>query len=71
MGRPSYLLKTIAVVGMAGIGKTTIVKALYNDPIITNYFETRAFVRLYKGGSSEYPKSKKIRCSDCFTAGCF
>ncbi|KAK4489463.1 hypothetical protein RD792_005272 [Penstemon davidsonii] len=36
----------ISVVGMAGIGKTTIVKTVYNEPVISDHFDFRAFLRM-------------------------
>ncbi|XP_051133306.1 putative late blight resistance protein homolog R1B-17 [Andrographis paniculata] len=42
--RSSYAI--ISVVGMAGIGKTTLVKQLFNDPLILNHFKYRAFVSI-------------------------
>ncbi|KAL0335797.1 UNVERIFIED_CONTAM: putative late blight resistance proteinR1A-4 [Sesamum radiatum] len=36
----------IPIVGMAGIGKTTLVKEVYGDPYILSHFEHRIFVSL-------------------------
>ncbi|KAI3454416.1 hypothetical protein Pfo_011079 [Paulownia fortunei] len=41
-GSPHLIMTPI--VGMAGIGKTTLAKEVYDDPIVLNYFEHRLFV---------------------------
>ncbi|KAK1359135.1 NB-ARC domain-containing protein [Heracleum sosnowskyi] len=37
-------LEVISIVGMAGLGKTTLATKLYNDPYVTSYFYVRAWV---------------------------
>ncbi|WOG95003.1 hypothetical protein DCAR_0314305 [Daucus carota subsp. sativus] len=37
-------LQVISIVGMAGNGKTTLVRKLYNDPYVVSYFHVRAWV---------------------------
>ncbi|KAK1357220.1 hypothetical protein POM88_050476 [Heracleum sosnowskyi] len=37
-------LEVISIVGMAGLGKTTLAKRLYNDPYVVSYFYVRAWV---------------------------
>nr|XP_017239557.1 PREDICTED: putative late blight resistance protein homolog R1B-16 [Daucus carota subsp. sativus] len=37
-------LEVISVVGMAGLGKTTLATRLYNDPYVMHYFYIRAWV---------------------------
>ncbi|KAL8063652.1 hypothetical protein ABFX02_01G040700 [Erythranthe guttata] len=39
-------LEVTTVVGMTGIGKTTLVKQVYNDPRVADVFETRLFVHV-------------------------
>ncbi|KAK6774287.1 hypothetical protein RDI58_029526 [Solanum bulbocastanum] len=48
-GGPSEL-DIITVVGMAGIGKTTLAKRAYNDPSVVNWFDVRAWITV----SQEY-----------------
>ncbi|XP_041999715.1 putative late blight resistance protein homolog R1B-16 [Salvia splendens] len=38
--------KAVALVGMAGIGKTTLARKLFEDPLILDYFECRAWVKV-------------------------
>ncbi|XP_057802141.1 probable disease resistance protein At1g58602 [Salvia miltiorrhiza] len=39
-----YYLKTVLIKGMAGIGKTTLAREIYNHPTIVKRFERRAWV---------------------------
>ncbi|XP_016492709.2 putative late blight resistance protein homolog R1B-12 [Nicotiana tabacum] len=39
-------LDVISLVGMPGIGKTTIAEKIYNDPIVTSHFDVRAQCRV-------------------------
>ncbi|KAK4727448.1 hypothetical protein R3W88_032365 [Solanum pinnatisectum] len=48
-GGPSEL-DIITIVGMAGIGKTTLAKRAYNDPSVVNWFDVRAWITV----SQEY-----------------
>lgn len=44
--RESLALQTVCVVGMGGIGKTTIAREVYNDSFILFRFDTRAWVTI-------------------------
>lgn len=37
-------LNVTLVIGMAGIGKTTLVKQVYDDPVVINHFDHRLFL---------------------------
>ncbi|KAL0354896.1 UNVERIFIED_CONTAM: Disease resistance protein RPP13 [Sesamum radiatum] len=43
-------LQLVSIVGMGGIGKTTLARTVYNDPLIVEKFEIRAWVTI----SQEY-----------------
>ncbi|XP_019156822.1 PREDICTED: disease resistance protein RPP13-like [Ipomoea nil] len=40
---PSKQLEVVTIKGMGGIGKTTLAKKIYEDPLITSYFDMRAW----------------------------
>ncbi|KAG8388539.1 hypothetical protein BUALT_Bualt02G0136000 [Buddleja alternifolia] len=41
-----YFHRVVPIVGMVGIGKTTIAKQVYEDPLILNHFDCRAWVTI-------------------------
>ncbi|KAK4436586.1 Disease resistance protein RPP13 [Sesamum alatum] len=49
-GEPSYKLDVVSIVGMGGIGKTTLARNIYDDAFIVYHFYTRAWVTI----SQEY-----------------
>ncbi|KAL0364749.1 UNVERIFIED_CONTAM: putative late blight resistance proteinR1A-4 [Sesamum angustifolium] len=51
-GQPSNALQVIPIVGMGGIGKTTLAQNLYDDPSVISHFDTRAWVTI----SQDYNK---------------
>ncbi|KAL7123358.1 hypothetical protein ACP275_01G101000 [Erythranthe tilingii] len=53
---PDYYYLVISVVGMTGIGKTSLVKQVYNDPLVIKEFETRLFLHI----GPDYTRSEDI-----------
>ncbi|XP_022847056.1 putative late blight resistance protein homolog R1A-3 [Olea europaea var. sylvestris] len=49
-------LQVISIIGMGGIGKTTIARSVYNDPLIEEHFHTRAWTSI----SHEYDERKVL-----------
>lgn len=39
-----YIVKVVSVVGMAGLGKTTLVRKVYNDPSVKENFDHHAWI---------------------------
>ncbi|KAL0421984.1 UNVERIFIED_CONTAM: putative late blight resistance proteinR1B-17 [Sesamum latifolium] len=54
IGQPSKVLQVIPIVGMGGIGKTTMARNLYDDPSVISHFDTRAWATI----SQDYNKQK-------------
>ncbi|KAH0675412.1 hypothetical protein KY285_023213 [Solanum tuberosum] len=50
----SRQLDVISLVGMPGIGKTTLAEKIYNDPVITSHFDVRAQCRVTQVYSWRY-----------------
>ncbi|XP_057801556.1 putative late blight resistance protein homolog R1A-3 [Salvia miltiorrhiza] len=44
--RPPYNLQVLPIVGMGGIGKTTLVKLVYSDKLIMEHFEIRGWLTI-------------------------
>ncbi|KAL7181152.1 hypothetical protein ACSBR1_040088 [Camellia fascicularis] len=42
-------LMVISIVGMAGLGKTTLAKNLYNDPLVVYHFHIRGWISVSQG----------------------
>ncbi|XP_031122061.1 uncharacterized protein LOC116025108 isoform X2 [Ipomoea triloba] len=52
----AVLTKVITIVGMTGIGKTTLATSVYNDPIVASHFDVRGWVTM----SREYNKTQTL-----------
>nr|XP_027076896.1 late blight resistance protein R1-A-like [Coffea arabica] len=46
--RGSKLLDLVSIVGMAGLGKTTLANRVYNDPLISSHFHILAWCTVYQ-----------------------
>ncbi|XP_019172709.1 PREDICTED: putative late blight resistance protein homolog R1A-4 [Ipomoea nil] len=49
-------LKVISIVGMVGIGKTTVAKNVYEDPSVASHFDVRGWVTI----PQDYDKSRML-----------
>ncbi|KAL2515480.1 putative disease resistance protein [Forsythia ovata] len=55
--KPHSELEVVSIVGMGGLGKTTLAKLTYNDSFIANHFDVRAWVVV----SQEYREQEVLK----------
>ncbi|KAL2515569.1 Disease resistance RPP8-like protein 3 [Forsythia ovata] len=55
--KPHSELEVVSIVGMGGVGKTTVAKLIYNDSLIANHFDVRAWVVV----SQDYPDQEVLK----------
>ncbi|XP_027180849.1 disease resistance protein RPM1-like [Coffea eugenioides] len=59
--RDDYQLKVVSVVGMGGLGKTTLVKRVHEDPEVRRHFPVRAWVTVSETCDFQYLLKDLIR----------
>ncbi|XP_027180845.1 disease resistance protein RPM1-like [Coffea eugenioides] len=59
--RDDYQLKVVSVVGMGGLGKTTLVKKVHEDPEVRRHFPVRAWVTVSQTCDFQYLLKDLIR----------
>ncbi|KAL2515470.1 Disease resistance RPP13-like protein 4 [Forsythia ovata] len=57
LASPHSQLVVVSILGRGGIGKTTLAKIIYNDSLIANHFDVRAWVVV----SQEYPEQEVLK----------
>ncbi|KAL2515424.1 Disease resistance protein RPP13 [Forsythia ovata] len=57
LAKPHSKLEVVSIVGMGGIGKTTLARIIYNDSLIDSDFDIRAWVTV----SQEYREQEVLK----------